>query len=287
MESDLTDTLSKRLHTSSNMIRIEDVRRSPFQLAYSAKKVFWVTVKEPLQKFFLALHPVENPDIWHLKDQKTSIEILNSLKLKYSTYPEIIDYFRITFEENLYDAVLIEKISGILIQSLFQSDQLGTLETALFAFGRGLAELHLKKIRLTGNPAKKYEKKINGWLEQCLVDYDKIGAPLPKKQCLELIDHLREQANKQPFHLGVIHYDPHPDNFLYNPRTDKLTLLDTDKITYSVNIKGEPVGPIEFDYANVTYDIKKSLDVMDLPDSLIDAFDTPYRRFMGNHVPNK
>ena len=287
MNEEIIHILSSKLKKDTDQIKVKKKLTCHFQITVSPKKIFQVTVKDPFRKYFLSIISVTQPEYWYFKDLKTSMEILDSLQLKYSSYPKIVDYFRTTIGNQTYDAVMMDKGKGLLLHELFHPNKLPTLKAALIAFGRGLAELHLKKVQTKKIPGQEFQKRMNQRLETCMKGIDKIDIPYSKQDCLNVINILYDQAFANPFVTGIIHYDPHPNNFMYDPNNGKLILLDTDKIPLSIDNKGRGIGPIALDYAKATKGIEKRLNILNLPKNFIDYFNKPYKEMMGNNFPNE
>ena len=286
MNEEIIHLLSSRLKKNPDQIQLNLVSRSHFHITKSPKLSFWVTIQDPHHQYFLSLYQVEDPNHWSFTDLETSNDILDSLNLKYSSYSKIREYFRMTYKGKLYDGALMNKEEGILIDQLFQPSSIPLLKKSLFAFGRGLAELHLKKTQLLDLPSKDFQIRIKIRLNICLKEFQKMNLSYSKEECSKIIDQLQKKANKTKIQCGIIHYDPLPNNLIYTPETDKLIWLDTERVSLSIDKKMGGIGPIALDYAKALLGIRERLAILNLSETLINHFIDPYQTMMGKNFPN-
>lgn len=133
-------------------------------------------------------------------------------------------------------------------------------QKVLHRLGEVLAEMHLRKaVTFNTSPelAAYARREIALSIHKSLREYKKNGGILVEKIRRVFEEKL---AQTQPDRLTVAqgHGDSHLNNFLYDPATDQITIIDTSRAHVWVDPQGAPLHPIHVrDVARTIDDIAK------------------------------
>jgi hypothetical protein len=291
----LKETLAKRLQIDPQNLLIVPITRPLIQTNPSIKENFLLTILPEKSQHILLTNKLEKETEWKFKDFILSLEILRTLKLKYSLSPSESEYFRITYNDTAYDVVMMKKANGRILNEYFEMfaanpqdpHTYSNLTKALKAFAKALAELHLAKLRHHSAPGKPYESSKNHWTNCFLEFFPLWNLSLPLESYRSFLNKLDQDCRQSDFLTGIIHYDPTPQNIVWNEETNQITLIDIESIAMSLDSNGNSVGPIAWDYTNASQKIANRILFHQLPQSIAPIFSDAYRVYMKGNFPSK
>lgn len=289
-DEQIFDVLCRRLNLEEKSWQAKDITSSTLRIPVKKKQVWKITSKDNTETYYLLLFPVAENGKWKLKDLKYSVEILRLLNLRYSYFPEVLNYFRAFEDDILYDVAVTKGEKADLIQNYFEDRSemmLRSLFPALKAVGRALSELHMKKAAYRKSPKISFISFYDFWIQDFQENFEDLKLGRSVDVYLETLHKFRLEAFSKPFLTGVIHLDPGPRNLMYDRKDGRVVFLDLEGIKLSMSEKMEGVGPIALDFVTAYNFFMQALNSNQLPVQWVNHFVDSYKMFCGDYFPDE
>lgn len=284
------DVLCDKLQLSKDSLSFADITNHTLHIPPKRKRVWKVELKVNGTTLYLMLFPVHHHQFPGIKQLQYVIEVLKSLKLRFSDFPKIFGYFRAEDDRVLYDVAVFQKVEADLIQNYFDdcsTENHQKIFVSLKALGRALAELHMKKAVYRRSPHKRFLEFYDFWINDFKEKFNQLHLQHEAGFYLEKLHQCYLESFSIPFLTGVIHLDAGPQNLMYDPEKGKIVFLDLEGISLSINKKMEGEGPVSLDFVKTYHFFIEKLRRNGLPKKAIDFFVESYRLFSGKHFPNE
>jgi hypothetical protein len=195
-----------------------------------------------------------------------ALGLLRRLDLRESQQVSVLAVGRLCGEQQQYALMILAAAPGFSVTRHFKnvgseekgsrarSDQLGSLRKAVAALGRALAEVHLSGTRGIGQIAPAIWQVNDLWFNRFLACYRDIDslADIPAELLQERHDFLRLRSRAHRHLLAFVHGDAHTGNYLFDPKSGTLTIIDIGRFCRSMDQNGEPCGQSESDFTAIS-----------------------------------
>ncbi len=228
-----------------------------------------------------------------LASELSASDLLAQLQLKEARVPALSAIGRASTAEGHYSLLAYEYLPGEPVTRLMQrvsesrlpEDRTAALEVACLAMqriGSALAELHSARVEVSSELApyfaSKEERILSGILPFLEGQPDKIGI---SSRAFERLFRRQQQArSKVACCHTYAHLECHMANWLYEEKSDSLSMIDLQTLHYSVGEGGRPLASPWVDYLIVYFNLEGTGDLYRLTPAEIatlqQAFHTHY-----------
>ena len=225
---------------------------------WKKKWIFYAKFKQDEKSLFIKIHLLEKDQPKPSDQVFRGIETYKTLQLKASIPVHLTGYSVQTIEGKKYEFLAFTKAEGTTISSLLYHMKQNNLIYQRFRLGlqkasKALAEIHAKKLRTEFTFGEYFQNEVFETLTFYKDNLDllpeNLNSLLPK--ILKLLDISTLEKRNLYFHIGIVHGDAIPDNFCYEEKSNRLTILDFEHLTYSITSNEEPVGPNSIRYCPI------------------------------------
>lgn len=151
----------------------------------------------------------------------------------------------------------LNEVKQLPIGHSFRSEYLSQFCIPIEKTGMGIAELHRKSLTNALPCAQFIESECQKIMDLFVSVEKKLhneGLSLAFGQ--SEFDAMIAKFKKNPGYAGCSHGDPHFQNFIWDPKTSKLSAIDAGSLAKSLNAQGQPIGVQATDLAHMKVSIE-------------------------------